>query len=68
MGGLTVKHKEDGGPERIEPVDSVQYDEGAARLTGFREGKPTLTWESGHAFVMNAAGKTVGVYNMRGKR
>lgn len=62
---LTVKHKDDGGPETIEPVDSVEYDERVPRLTGHREGKPDLVWESGHAFVMNGGGKTVGVYNMR---
>ena len=65
MNSLTVKHKDDGGPERIWPVDSVSYDESAARLTGFREGQPNLVWESGHAFVMNASGKTVGAYSMR---
>lgn len=63
--GMTVKHRDKDGLEKIEPVDSVSYDADNYVLIGHRAGQEDLRWTDGHAFVMNAAGKTVGVYNMR---
>ena len=63
---LTIKHVEDGGHESIEAVVSVIHDPEENLLIGCGPNRvEIIRYTSGHAFVMNDAGKTVGVYNLR---
>ena len=62
---MTVKHVTEGGKqERIEQVDAAEYNAETWKLIGYRNGKPTIEFTGGHAYVSNELGKTVGVYNL----
>lgn len=66
---MTIKHVEN-GKESIVSVDTVDFDAKTGVLTGHLpavNGKAggSVIFSSGHAFVMNDQGKTVGAYNMR---
>lgn len=63
---LSIKHVAEDGSERIEQADSVEYNAQKWVLVGLdANGRPNgVEFKGGHAFVMNDAGKTVGVYNL----
>ena len=68
---LTIKHVENSGVELINTADSVAFmpkDDLPKRLMAFG-GSCNLSgdysqYQSGIIYVMNAAGKTVGVYHL----
>lgn len=63
---LTIKHIEDDGHESIDSVVSVIHNAKDNTLIGCGPNRiEVIRYTSGHAFVMNDAGKTVGVYNLR---
>lgn len=63
----TIKHVDDGGRERLHEVNSVGFDHKTKELLGYGPTEETIVARCvmGHAYVMNAQGKTVGVYNLQ---
>jgi hypothetical protein len=68
MPNFTIKHVDDDGHESVESVVRVKYDVDLNQLTGFESPTGDLTYNTGHAFVMNDQGKTVAAYNFRTKK
>ena len=65
---LTVKHISDGGHESIDSVVSVIFEPEANVLIGCGPNRVEVArYSSGHAYVMNGDGKTVGAYNLAPK-
>jgi hypothetical protein len=70
---LTIKHVDPTGFETVVLVVSVGYNPEKRELIGYgptENGSAAEThhYTSGHAFVMNDAGKTVSAYNLRAKQ
>jgi hypothetical protein len=73
---MTIKHVEDNGHETVVTVNDVSFDPKDGCLIGYGSPGPDegarvngmVRYNSGHAFVMNEQGKTVGVYNLRPKK
>ena len=68
----SLKHVDDEGKENIEAVVSVNFDHKKNELIGYDLPPGGVKVEkvrhdNGIVYVMNEAGKTVGVYNLRKK-
>lgn len=70
---LTLKHVEDDGHESMMEAISVSFDGKKGELTGYGSPGPdegarkdgVVKYATGHVYVMNGQGKTVGVYSLR---
>ena len=62
---LTIKYIDEFKKETVISAVSVEFNPATSELIGYGAASEVSRFTSGHAFVMNANGKTVGVYNLR---